>query len=54
MLSPHVFDLRPLLFPYRGGKMRALSCACKTDQAGFTDRMFFLPSNLMEEISPNT
>ena len=34
--------LRPLLFP------------CTTDQADLTDWMSFQPSNLMEEISPNT
>ena len=27
---------------------------CTTDQADLTDWMSFLPSNLMEEISPNT
>ena len=49
-----VFILRPLLFPSRGSKTRLFSSASKTDQADFTDRMFFLPSNLMEEIIPNT
>ena len=34
--------------------MRTLSSARKTDQANFTDWMSILPSNLMEEISPNT
>ena len=48
-----VFVSRPLLFPYRGGRMQALSIACKTDQDEFTDWMSILPSNLMEEISPD-
>ena len=43
--------LCPLLFPCRGGRKQDLSSVSKTDQADFTDWMFFLPSNLMEEIS---
>ena len=31
-----------------------LSSNCKTNQAGFTNWISFLPSNLMEEISLNT
>ena len=34
--------------------MWALSSACKTDQTDFIDRMSFLPSNLIEEISTDT
>ena len=49
-----VFVLRLLLFPYRGGRTRALSSAYKSDQVDFTDWMSFLTSNLMEEIGPNT
>ena len=30
----------------------SLNSECKIDQADFADRMFFLPSNLTEEISP--
>ena len=47
-----VFVLCPLLFPYRGGRTQAFSSAPLTDKADF--KMCFLPSNLMEEISPNT
>ena len=46
--------LRPLLFPYGEVRTLALSSACKTDQADFADLMSFLPSNLLEKISPNT
>ena len=42
------------IIPCRGGWMRTLSSARKTDQANFTDWMSILPSNLTEEISPNT
>ena len=35
------------------GKMRALSSNYKLDQDDLTDWMDFLPSNPMEEISPN-
>ena len=45
-----MFVLCPLLFLYRVGKMQALIYACKIDQAWMT----IPPSNLMEEISPNT
>ena len=34
--------------------MQALNSACKTDLAGFTDWIFFLPCNLMKQISPGT
>ena len=49
-----VFVLRPLLFPSRRGRMRALSSAYNTDRAEITDWMPFLPTNLMAGISPNT
>ena len=49
-----VFVLRLLLFPYRKSRMRASSSARRTNQADCTDWMFFLPSNVMKEISPNT
>ena len=44
----------PLLFPYNGKLMQALSYAYKIDQTDFTDWMFFLPANFMEEITRNT
>ena len=44
-----VFILRPLLFRYRGGRMRGLSSACKTDRYEFTERKPFLPSHYLEE-----
>ena len=34
--------LHPLLFLNRGGKTRALSSACQTDQADFADFLSFL------------
>ena len=37
----------------RGGKTRALSFEYKTDQADFIYWISFLPSNHMQEISPN-
>ena len=37
----------------RGGKTWNLCFECKTDEADFIDWMSFLPTNLMEEISPN-
>ena len=40
--------------PITGVVARALSSVCKTDRANFTDWMPFLPSNIMEQISPNT
>ena len=40
--------------PVEGVGRRLLSSACKSDQVDFTDRMSFLPSHLMEEISANT
>ena len=43
-----MFVLRPFLFPYEGCRTRALSSACKADQADFTNQMSFLPSNLMD------
>ena len=46
--------LLPVLFPYKGGGMWDLSSACETDWADFTDWMFFLSSNLTEEVRPNT
>ena len=44
----------PLLFPYSGGRTRALSPACKTNQVDFPDYVLFLPPNPMEKISLNT
>ena len=32
--------------PFKGGRTCALSSACKTNRAHFTDWMSFLPSNL--------
>ena len=52
-VSVCVHILRSLLFPTIKGRTWALSSECKTDQAHFTDWMFFLQSNLMEEIDPN-
>ena len=49
-----VFVLRPVLLSYRGDRTRAISSACKSDQADFTDWMSFLTSNPMEGISPNS
>ena len=48
-----VFDLYPLLFPYRRGRTQTSSSACKTDQADFIDWMVLLPSNIMEDINPS-
>ena len=45
------FGLRSLFPPYRGGRMRTLNSARKTDRSGFRYWMYFLFSNLMEEIS---
>ena len=39
------------IIAYRGCRMWALSSSCKTDQGDFTDWVFFLPSNLVEEIN---
>ena len=44
----------PYYSPYRGVRTRILSSACKTDQAEFTDWMYFLPFNLIREINSNT
>ena len=41
-----VFALRPLLFHFTGGRMRALSSEFKIDQAAVTDWMSCLTSNL--------
>ena len=38
------------LFTTRGGRTGVLNSECKTD---FTDWKSYLPSNLMEKISPN-
>ena len=35
------------------GRMRALSSECRGEGADFTNWMTFLPSDLVEEISPN-
>ena len=48
------YTLRPLLLPNRGGGMRDLSSACKTDRSNFTGWISFLLSNCMKEIIPNT
>ena len=48
-----VFFLYLLLFPSRDARTSALSSECKIAQAHVTDWISFLPSNLMEEISPN-
>ena len=48
-----VFSLHPLLSLYRGGRTWALSSACKY-QADSRDGICFLPSKLIEEISPTT
>ena len=44
------FVLRLLLFPSRGGKIRALSSECKIDQSDFTD----LKSVLIQKTSVQT
>lgn len=49
-----VFVLRPLLFLFKWGRMKALGSAHKTDQVDFTDWMLFLPSNQMEEVGSDT
>ena len=49
-----VFVLLPLLCLYRGVRYRIWSSACKADETDFTDRISFLSSNLMEDISSNT
>ena len=49
-----VFVLHPLLFLYKKGRARALISECETNQGDFTIWIYFLPSNLIEEISPNT
>ena len=36
-----------------GYVLKGLNSTCKTDQADFTEYMSFLPSNLVEEISPD-
>ena len=48
-----VYNLRPSLFPSWGGRARFLSSECKTGQADFTDWISFLPTNFIEETSPN-
>lgn len=47
------FILLSLLFPYRGGRLWALSSESKIDQVDGTDWMTFLSSNIMKEVSPN-
>ena len=39
-----------LLFSLRGDKMQAVNSEQEIDKVDFTGRMFFLPSNLLEEI----
>lgn len=39
-------------FIIRGDRTRASSSECEIDQAGFTDWMTFITSNLIDEISP--
>ena len=41
------------MYVYGGSRTWALSSECKTDQAHFTNWIFFLQSNLMEEIGHN-
>ena len=50
----YVFVLPPLSSLCRGGRVWALSSACKTDQDDFTDWMSFQNSNLVEKISPSS
>ena len=49
-----VFVLYPLINLYKEGRKQASSFASKTGQADFRNWVFFLPSNLMDEISLNT
>lgn len=49
-----MFALLPLLFPSRGCGKRALTSECKIDQGNYTARMFFLRSDLMEDIRSKT
>ena len=49
-ISVCVFVSRHVLFPSRRDSMRTLASECKIDEADFTDWLFFLPSNLIEEI----
>ena len=42
-----------LLFTTRGGRTGVLNSECKIDESDFTDWKSYLPSNLMEKISPN-
>ena len=53
IIPDYVFVLRLLLSPSSGGRTQPLSSGCKTDKADFTDWVSSLPSNFMEEISPN-
>ena len=46
-----LFNLRPLIFPSRGGKTRDLSSGCKIDQVDFTDWITFLSSILIENLN---
>ena len=51
------FVLLPVIFPYRGGRMWALSSESKIDHADITFNILhyiFLSFNFMEEISPNS
>ena len=48
-----MFILYPLSFPSIGVRLYDVSSECQVDQAGFKDWMSILPSNLMEEISPD-
>ena len=48
----YVFVLQPSLFPLRGGRAQVLAFKCKIDKADFTDRIYFVSSYIMEEITP--
>ena len=54
-VSVAVFVLPPLLLPHGEDRTHALRSECKIDQVEFTDciSISFLPSHLIEEISPN-
>ena len=52
-MDVYVFILRPLLSPPIVGRVWALSSKYRTDQAGLTDWMTFLPFGLIEDISPD-
>ena len=54
-LIPHsCLCFKIFIFPSRVGRTRALCSKYIIDRANFTDWMYFLPSNLMKEISANS